>query len=197
MKMKLLVTTLFVLTAVFCGATGYGLRGHATITEVKYIDRWHEPIQTQVWLPPVTLIEVVETTTVIKETEVVRLPDAPQHDPSSVKQFADVLDSSMAVRLFSFYDDPVPDCDNYARQAQHYAASQGIILSWDSVTTERYEQIFGIGHRLLEPGREHAIVQATIDNIIWYADYFFRVYREDGTLHKDDVWLIKEWGPVD
>ena len=121
----------------------------------------------------VTINNTIET---IRQVETVtRLPEYHLIDPRTKMQFEQLLYDSMAIRLFDFGDNPVPDCDNYARQAISYAGSQGIHFSWNIVDQREYDEIFGAGVSTVP--FKHMIVGAIINNEVWYADYVFPLFN--------------------
>jgi len=141
----------------------------------------------------VTINNTIET---IRQVETVtRLPEYHLIDPRTKMQFEQLLYDSMAIRLFDFGDNPVPDCDNYARQAISYAGSQGIHFSWNIVDQREYDEIFGAGVSTVP--FKHMIVGAIINNEVWYADYVFPLFNEDNTIVRPQEWLIVHDTPLD
>jgi hypothetical protein len=148
--------------------------------------------------PPELIIirQPAEVITKIVETqgETIRLPEYHLRDPRTVEEFEKLLYDSTAVFPFDF-GDKVIDCDNYARQAEHYAASQGILLSLNKVDQKEYDEIFGDNVAVLRT--RHMIVMAIINNEIWYADYNFPIFNGDNTLLRPQEWKIAFDTPLD
>ena len=148
-------------------------------------------------LYPVVKIVEVEVPVVVYETVEVRLPEYHPNPPRSVEQFEKLLYESMALPLFEFNDIGTPDCDNYARQAHRYAATRGVLVVWEKVNQERYDEIFGEGQRVFKDQGTHMIVGAIIQNNIYYADYWFPIFTESGDVYREQYWSIVFECPVD
>ena len=129
-----------------------------------------------------------------------RLPEYHPRDFLTVKELTKVLFDSTSLPLFNLgdiTDNRPPDCDNYARQAQQYAGTRGLYLNLCIVGESKYNEIFGKGIRVFLPGEEHMVVMALVNNVTWYADYFFPVMNPDNTVYSSQHWLIVEGESLD
>lgn len=153
------------------------------VDRIEYVDRWHEPV-------------TVNQTIVVYEE--VRVPEYPHRNIHTVKEFNKILYDSMSVPLFNYWDNQkYPDCDNYALQAVYYGDSKGYRISWQHVDRDLYDKIFQGQLTWASQNDAHFIVGTIIDSDIYFADYTYPIFTEEGEISRAQRWFIVKYVPLD
>ncbi|MDD4876743.1 MAG: hypothetical protein PHQ86_06430 [Dehalococcoidales bacterium] len=149
----------------------------------KHVDRWHKPV----------IVTVNQTV-----YEELRVPEYPLHVFHTIKEFNKILYDSMSIPLFNYWDGQEhPDCDNYALQAYFYGISKGKPMVWAYVDRNLYDKIFQGQLVWTSTEDAHMIAGMIMHSKIYYADYTFPIFSEDGEVVREQRWFIVEFVPLD